>query len=90
MKYLLPIICTVITLGFGAFVLYAKWKLRLDYIAPEGCLGCNPKAVRRALLAAKVDPSTFVAIPPSRHAWNDIVPCPKCGQQWLVMPRGPS
>ena len=50
----------------------------------EGCLGCNHDEMAAELLRHGVDESRFTEVPPSRHAWNDIVPCGACGRHWLM------
>lgn len=85
MRFILPLVCTLITIVFGVALAWVKRKLAREI--PDGCLGCNPVRVRKALLAAGADPSIFHLMPPSRHKWSDIVPCPRCGRQWLVMPK---
>lgn len=85
-RFILPLVLTLLTIAFGVALAWVKRKLVRESI-PDGCLGCNPVPVRRALLAAGADPSIFHELPPSRHAWSDIVPCPKCGRFWLVLPK---
>ncbi len=53
---------------------------------PSGCLSCNEGPVRDFLRASGADLSRFVAVPPARHAWGDIVRCQECGQDWLIAP----
>lgn len=52
--------------------------------APEGCLGCNEEEIRPVLERHGIN---VQEVPRPRHAWSDVVPCPKCGRAWLLMPK---
>jgi DNA-binding transcriptional ArsR family regulator len=60
---------------------------RVFYSVAKGCLGCNKDAIVRTMTAIGIDPTRFVQVPPSRHAWNDVAPCSECGRQWLIEPK---
>lgn len=51
---------------------------------PEGCPGCNPEEILPLLEARDI---RVEEVPRPRHAWNDVVPCQRCGRAWLLMPR---
>lgn len=53
---------------------------------PSGCLACNEEAVAAALEAGGIDIKRFTRVTRPRHAWDDVLPCPDCGQCWLVDP----